>query len=67
MESINLDTLESQTVKALKGICTDLSILTKSSQKKADIIASICDFVVKARITKGLEELDNAIATRSNR
>lgn len=64
MDTINLDTLEAQTVKALKVICVELSIVTKSSQKKADIIASICDLVVKHRIAKGLEELDNAVTSR---
>lgn len=64
MDTINLDTLEAQTVKALKVICADLSIVTKSSQKKADIVASICDLVVKSQITKSLEELDNAVAAR---
>lgn len=60
----NLDTLGDQTVKSLKAICAELSIPVKSTQKKADIVASLTDFIVRARLAEELRQLDDAISQR---
>lgn len=60
----NLDTLGDQTVKSLKAICVELSIPVKSTQKKADIIAAITDFIVRARLAEEIRQLDDAITQR---